>query len=120
MIAAVHDHLRRCLTVHGVVHLVLDCGKKALRGGCGCVVIQRGGVDVRNFLVELSLREPDLPDLFELPLEKLIGQGATVFEAFGIHRPALDGVILDDLVGPLAELHSALVFDFEAYGDDGL
>jgi hypothetical protein len=32
----------------------------------------------------------------------------------------LDGVVLDDLVGPLAKLDSALVFDLEANGDDRL
>jgi len=32
----------------------------------------------------------------------------------------LDGVVLNDLVGPLAELDGALVLDFEANGDDRL
>jgi len=43
-----------------------------------------------------------------------------MLEALGIHRPPLDGVVLDDLVGPLAELDGALVLDFEANGDDRL
>jgi hypothetical protein len=43
-----------------------------------------------------------------------------VLEAFGIHRPALDGVVLDDLVRPLTELDGALVLDFEADRDDRL
>jgi hypothetical protein len=33
---------------------------------------------------------------------------------------ALDGVILDDLVRPFAELHGALVLDLETHGDDRL
>jgi hypothetical protein len=33
VVGAIHDHLCRRLTMHGVVHLVLDCGKEAL-GGC--------------------------------------------------------------------------------------
>ena len=32
----------------------------------------------------------------------------------------MNRVVLDDLVGPFAELHRALVFNFEAHGNDGL
>ena len=120
MVGAIHDQFRRRLAVHGEVHLVLNRGKETLGGCCGRVVIQRGGVDVRDFLVELALGEPDFPDLFELALEELIRQVAPALEAFGIHGPALDGVVLDDLVSPLAKLDGALVLDFEANGDDGL
>jgi hypothetical protein len=62
--------------MHGEVHLVLDCGEKSLRGRGGRVVVQRGGVNVRDLLVELPLGEPDFPDLLELALEKLVRQDA--------------------------------------------
>ena len=39
-----------------------------------------------------------------------------MFEALRIHGPALNRVVLYDLVGPFTELDGALVFDFEAYG----
>ncbi len=55
-----------------------------------------------------------------MALEKRIRQVPAVLEAFGIHRPALDGVVLDNLVGPLAELNRALILDLEANGDDRL
>jgi hypothetical protein len=120
MVRAIHDHFCRRLTVHIVVHLVLNRSKETLRCRCGRVVIQRGGVDVGDFLIELALGEPDLPNLFELALKELIRQGAAALETFGIHGPALDGVVLDDLIGPLAELDGALVLDLEANGDDRL
>lgn len=61
------------------------------------------------------------PDLLQLPLEEIFGQHATAtLQAIHIHGPALNRVVLDDLVGPFAELHSAFVFDLEADGDDGL
>ncbi len=121
VIGAVHDDLRRRLAVDGVVQLVLHGGEEALGGGGGRVVVERGGVDVGDLLVELALGKADLPDLFQLALEELVVEdAAAVFEALHIHGPALDGVLLDDLVGPLAELHGALVLDLEADGDDGL
>jgi len=55
-----------------------------------------------------------------LALKELIGQVTAAFEAFHIHGPALDGVVLDDLVGPFAELHRPFILDLEADGDDGL
>jgi len=70
--------------------------------------------------VEFALGEPDFPNLFELAFKKPVGQGAAVLEAFGIHSPALDCVVLDDLVGPLAKLDGAFVLDLEANGDNGL
>jgi hypothetical protein len=106
--------------MHGVVHLVLHGGKETFRRRGGRVVVKRGGVDVRDLLVEFPLGEPDFPNLLELALEKLVCQRPSVFEALGIHRPSLDGVIFDDLVRPLAELHGPLVLDLEAHGDDRL
>jgi hypothetical protein len=106
--------------MHSEVHLVLHCGEETLRRRGRRVVIQRGGVNVRDLLVELPLREPDFPDLLELPLKELVRQRAAVLEALRVHCPALDGVILHDLVGPLAELDGPLVLDLEAHGDDRL
>jgi hypothetical protein len=40
-----------------------------------------------------------------------------MFEAFHIHGPPLNCIVLHDLVGPLAELDCTLVFNFEADGD---
>lgn len=57
----------------------------------------------------------------QLPLEEIFGQhAAAVLQAIHIHDPALNRVILNDLVGPFAELHRAFVFDLEAHCDDGL
>ena len=72
-------------------------------------------------LVELAFGEPDFPDLLQLPFEEVFGQyAAAALEAIHIHHPTLDGVVLDDLIGPLAELHRALILDLEANGDDAL
>ena len=120
VVSPIHNHLSRRLAVHCVMHLVLNCCKEPLRCRCGRVVIQRRGVNIRDFLVELAFRDPDFPNLLELPLKELIRQMAALLEAFGIHGPALDGVVLDDLVGPFAELDGTLVLDLEAHGDDCL
>ena len=45
---------------------------------------------------------------------------AAVFQAVAVYGPALDRIVLDDTVGPLAELNRPVVVDFEAYRDDGL
>ena len=75
----------------------------------------------RVAFVELPLREADLSDLLELPVEELLGEHAAArLQAVNVRHPALDGVVLHDLRGPLAELHRALVLDLEADGDDGL
>ena len=47
-------------------------------------------------------------------------QDETTAWTIHIHRPALNGVVFDDLVSPLAELHCPFVFDLETDSDDGL
>lgn len=46
--------------------------------------------------------------------------GAEILESLVIHDPALDRVILDDLIRPLPELNRPLVVDLESDGDDRL
>jgi len=58
------------------VQFVLHSGEKAF-GGLRChVVINRRSVDVSNLLVELALREANLADALQLPIEKIFGQHA--------------------------------------------
>ena len=40
---------------------------------------------------------------------------AAVLQAFLVHDPALDGVVLHNAVGPFAELHGALVVDLQMF-----
>ena len=46
--------------------------------------------------------------------------GAEILESLVIHDPALNRVILDDLIRPLPELNRPLVVDLESDGDDRL
>ena len=45
---------------------------------------------------------------------------AAVFQAVAVYGPALDRIVLDDTVGPLAELHRTLIVNLEADGDNHL
>ena len=64
------DQLCRRVAMHGIVHLVLD-GLEEQPGRLGIlVVIERRSIQVCHFLVELALRQANLPDLLQLPLEE--------------------------------------------------
>ena len=64
------DQLCRRVAMHGIVHLVLD-GLDEQPGRLGIlVVIERRSIQVCHFLVELVLRQVNLPDLLQLPLEE--------------------------------------------------
>lgn len=43
-----------------------------------------------------------------------------VFQSLVVHDPALDGVVLDDGVGPLAKLDGPFIVDFKAHSDHHL
>lgn len=106
--------------MHGEVHFILNGGKEALCGFCGRVEIQRGRVDIRNFLVEFPLAHAYFADFFQLFVKVPIRQRTAVFQALGIHCPALHGILVHNLVCPNAEAHGTLVIDLEANGDDHL
>jgi hypothetical protein len=119
-VGAVDDDLGCGLPVDGPVQLVLHRREEALGGLRRHVVVDRRGVDVGDLLVELALRQADLADALELLFEVAIAQdGAAALEALVVHREALDGELLDDARGPLAELHRALGVDLVADRDDG-
>ena len=121
VISSIHNDFCRCLAVNGEVQLVLNRRKKAFGRLGRCVVVERGRVDVGDLLVELPLGCADFPNFFQLPLEEFIRQNAAAtLQALRIHDPPLNRVILDNLVGPLAELYGAFVFNLESHGDDGL
>ena len=115
-----HDQFRCRVAVNGKVHFVLH-GPEELPGRLGVlIVVKRRGIQVGDLLIEFSLRQSNLADLLQLPLKVLVREHMTLFQALHIHSPALNGMVLDDLSGPLAELHCTLVVYLEANGDDHL
>jgi len=119
-IGPVEDDFRRRLAVDGPMQFVLHGGKETLGGLGGQVVVNGGGVDVSDFLVEFTLAHTDFPDALELFFKVFFAEdGAVIFEALVIHRIALDGEGFDDVGGPFAELHGAFGVDLVANGDNG-
>ena len=103
------------------MQLVLYRCKKPAGGLGAWVIIQCGGINVGDFLIKLPLRKTDFPDFLQLFLKVFLCQNrSTVFQAFLIHHPALDGIILDDSVCPFAELYGSFIVDLEAHRNDHL
>ncbi len=102
------------------VHFVLDGGEELLGVfGVGGVV-DAGGVDVEDFLVEAALGGADVADAFEEFSEVIFLAGAgRIFEAFVVHGEALHQVLGEACGGPLAELCAAMAADAVANGEDG-
>lgn len=120
MIGTVNDNFGSGVAMDGKVQLILHGSEETFGGSSGGIIINLGGVDVGDFLVALPLTQANLAYLGELPLEEFVGEVAALLQAFRVHRPALNRVVFDDLARPFAELHGALIFNFEANGNDGL
>ena len=88
---------------NGPVNLVLNRFKKKKTDFLCGVIVEAGGVDVRDFLVEPPLGGPDILNsahqLFEI-VEGLI----RIFQAFVIENESLDDIFLQSLGGPNPEL----------------
>lgn len=120
-IDTLHNELRSGMPVDRPVELILYPCKKLLCGFRRGVVVQRSGIDVRDFLVEPPLGKTDLANPLQQVVEVLPRQHrAAVFQPLIVHGPALNGVILDDAVRPLAELHSTVIVDLEPNSNNHL
>lgn len=108
------------MAVDGVVELVLDSGEEALGGGGVLVVVDAGGVDVGDLLVEATLGQADLTDLVEQALEVVLAQEGAVLHAPAVDDVAADGEVAQHAGGPLSELGSTHRVDSVAHRDDGV
>ena len=120
VVGALHDELGGGVPVHGEVHLVLHRGIEAFGGGRGTIIVNGGGVQVGDLLIELALAGADLPDALQLFLKVFVGQIGALLEPFIVHDPAANGVLRCNLIDPLAELDGALGIDLEADRNDHL
>ena len=98
------------------MQLVLHRLEEKLRRSGIFVVIKCRGVEVGHLLIELPLGQPNLADILKLALKVFVSEHVSLDEALLVHDPALNGVVLDDLPRPLAELHGAVVAHLEADG----
>ena len=87
----------------GPVHFVLHGFEKAEAGFGGGIVIDAGGVDVGDLLVEPPLRGADVLDAAEQLLEIVEGL-VRVLEPLVVEDETLDDVFAQALGGPDAEL----------------
>ncbi len=63
LIGTVHDHLRRCLAMHGVVNLVLHGSKEPFRSGRGDILVDGG----REVLADEAVEQSTEDILLEVP-----------------------------------------------------
>ena len=111
---------RRRMPVNRAMHPILHRRVKDPRQIRGLVVIDGRRVKVGDLLVEFAFAQANLANALQLVLEVFIRDRRTVFEPRHIHHPALDRVLADDLIGPLAERDGLFVVDLEAKRNDNL
>lgn len=100
-----------CVAMDGIVHLVLHRLEKSLGRGSVTIVVKGCSIDVGDLLIKLPLGHADLADQFQLTVEVFVREHVALLQAIRVHDPALNGVILHDLSGPLTELNGPLVVD---------
>ena len=102
------------------MQLVLHGGKEGLADRVGRVVVDAGGVDVRDLLVEQPLRGADVADALEQFVEVVSAQRAAFLEALVIQREAFDQQLGQARGGPLAKRGATGGADAVADGEDGV
>jgi len=114
------DELGGGVAVDGVVELVLNGGEEALGGRSVLVVVDAGGVDVGDLLVEATFGQADLADLIEQALEVVLTEEGAVLHTLAVDDVAADGEVAQHAGGPLAELGGAHRVDAVTDRDDGV
>ena len=79
-------HFSGGMSMNSKMHLILDFCEKILSRFCRSVIVKSCGIDVCDFLIEFPLRQPYLPDFFQLFLKIFLCQnGTAIFSA--VTRP---------------------------------
>lgn len=113
------DDFRRRLAGNGPVHFVLNGLEKLDADRLGGIVINAGGVNIRDLLVKPPLRGANVlnpPEELIKVIEGLIG----VFEALVIEDKAFDNEFAELLCGPDAEAGGHGAFDAVTDGNNGV
>ena len=63
-----------------------------------------GGKQIGDLLIETALAQPDFPDFLEQPLEIVFAQERAILHALTIKHIAGNGILLQHLRSPAAEL----------------
>ena len=120
MVCTLHDQLSCCVSVYCVIHLILNRDIKPFGCSSRLVIINCGGVKIRDLLIKLPLTGPDFTAPLQLLVKILIRQKSAHLQSLIIHDPTLDGVLLRNIVDPLTKLDSPLRIDLKANCDDHL
>ena len=108
------------MTMNCKMHFILYGFKEQPRCFCIFIIIKCGRIQIRDLLIELALRQSNLPNLLQLPIKVFICEHMSFFQAFLIHGPALDGMVFHDLPRPFAKLHRTGIIDLKSNSDDHL
>ncbi len=96
-------HLGGGVPVGGPVHLVLHGLEEQRRSLGGRVVVDAGGVDVENLLVEHPLGRADVADAGEQFVKIVGAERSSFLETLVVHREPLDQELGETRGGPLTK-----------------
>ena len=114
-ICSLVNQLCCCMSMNCIMHLVLNLCKELLCCFCCPIIIKSCGIDIGYLLVKSTLKETDLTNLLKQAVKVFYCKHrATIFQAFIIHDPAFDGVVLHNAIGPLTKLHCSLIINLES------
>jgi hypothetical protein len=98
--------------------LFLDGGEELAGGGMVAVVVDAGGEEVGDLLVEEAFAGADVADAFEQFIEVVGPEGPAGLDPLVVHREALGEQFGEPGGGPLAERGAARRSDAIADGED--
>jgi len=108
------------VAVGGPVHFVLHCLEKELGQLGAGVVVDAGGVKIRDLLIEQALARPNVADAREQFVEIVGPDGAACLDAFIVQREPFDQQFAQAGRGPLTKRGSTRRADAVADGQNGV
>ena len=96
------NNLSRCLTMNGIVDLILDFPEKLNRNLCMGIVVDASGVNFQNLSVKNLFRGTDVSDAFQQFLE--VSAAAQIFQALIIQGKPFSHILFQNPGCPDTEL----------------
>ncbi|EXY28411.1 hypothetical protein M080_1118 [Bacteroides fragilis str. 3397 T10] len=92
------------MTVHRIMHLVLNLFEKCTRSWCIDIIINTGGIYISEFLIKASFTQPYLPNFGKQMFKIILSDKRAILHSFLVYHISTNSKLAKHICTPLPEL----------------
>ena len=103
-IGSINNQLGSRMTVHRIMHLVLNLFEKCTRSWCIDIIINTGGIYISEFLIKASFTQPYLPNFGKQMFKIILSDKRAILHSFLVYHISTNSKLAKHICTPLPEL----------------